>query len=459
MWDVFGKQQPSSAVARAKASRRRDNSQTERSGGAPVDSPEKVAEASTGPAEPLTRAQRAARKAARQARRAAFQASPELPAAELLGHLRAGQVRAAEAILVRLASTSDILDGCFEELASLFASEGQGFTFLEFLMARPALSLGRLSLAFKVVSFAAAQGREQDVIDWIYSLKGPLQVRWSLHERVKRFRASPQINRALIYLKYLGLSSIETASDLVERAEKVSHAVDHPMHDITKLYESRTDKGMSVETWRQHFIVANCIDHLLVENTSATLRARMVSEEGKRKAFGQLPKPFLLVSFHGGFEPILREVFREQFPFPQTHVIGQAYIPGAGYVGARDDPRADLFGGLRALQEGKVVFIAPDGPSGNVNCEIDVLGTKTKIAEGAAFLAYEAKCDSAWFAMARDDTGFAPVLRLFPKREAKEPYRQFRQRFVDFFASCTTDFYTGDPRNLVVTTRWRHLFK
>ena len=45
--------------------------------------------------------------------------------------------------------------------------------------------------------------------------------------------------------------------------------------------------------------------------------------------------------------------------------------------------------------------MAPDAKWGNLSSSITVAGASVQIADGAAFIAYELGCDSAWFGVER----------------------------------------------------------
>ena len=77
---------------------------------------------------------------------------------------------------------------------------------------------------------------------------------------------------------------------------------------------------------------------------------------------------------------------------------------------------------------------------------------------GAAFLAYETRCETAWCALRRDGRVFVPVMERGPKREDGESFPEFRDRLMGFYASMIESVFTGDPRSLALGGVWRNLF-
>jgi hypothetical protein len=166
----------------------------------------------------------------------------------------------------------------------------------------------------------------------------------------------------------------------------------------------------------------------------------LVSPKGVLVLAGRVSFPYLLIRSFDHF-------------VPEGVLIG---CPPA-YRGEHlelSDPRAVLFNALRALNEGRTVFIAPDGTYGGRFHDIEVLGMTCTISEGAAFLAYETGCDTVWYGLTRDDAGFSPMAVPGPRRAPGETYLQFRDRLGDFYGRCVTEVLTGDPRNMTVGGRW-----
>jgi lauroyl/myristoyl acyltransferase len=158
----------------------------------------------------------------------------------------------------------------------------------------------------------------------------------------------------------------------------------------------------------------------------------------------------LFLTFHGGFVIMARKLFATLF---RDGVSIQNHRSRANFS-AKLDPAAALFNALRALQEGKSVIMSPDGPYGKHSCAMHVLGRTAEMADGAAFLAYEAKCETAWFTVVRDDSGFRPDIQVGPRREDGERYKQFQQRLCDFYGERIAALYSGDPRNIALSRRW-----
>jgi lauroyl/myristoyl acyltransferase len=122
------------------------------------------------------------------------------------------------------------------------------------------------------------------------------------------------------------------------------------------------------------------------------------------------------------------------------------------------DTRASLFAGLKALLAKKILLLAPDGKQGSQNVTISVLGKETSMGHGAAFMAYESKCDIFWLAMTSDGNHFIPEMVAGPRRADAESFSDFQMRFVRFYEKMLNDSFSGDPGNLVPAPRWAKVF-
>jgi hypothetical protein len=123
------------------------------------------------------------------------------------------------------------------------------------------------------------------------------------------------------------------------------------------------------------------------------------------------------------------------------------------------DPREALFNALRVLQEGGTVALAPDGPMGKQSIELNVLGTKSPAGDGAAFLAYQSNCATAWCTAIRENDRFVPILEMGPRRESGESFKDFQDRFFRFYVEKIEGVLTGDPNNIALAGRWTNVLK
>lgn len=181
------------------------------------------------------------------------------------------------------------------------------------------------------------------------------------------------------------------------------------------------------------------LDAVIDHAAAAQVLSRAVSSHG-----------VLVLVFHGSFPTLVRKFF-DQF---QGGLMIQK--SGGGALAAKNDPGAALFVAMRALMDGKHVFVAPDGPFGKVTRSIAVLDVKCPVAAGAPFLAFETRCETIWFAVERGEKGFAPVAEWGPRRASGETAEQFEDRLFRFYGDRIEASLTGAPRNLAISGRWMH---
>jgi lauroyl/myristoyl acyltransferase len=210
---------------------------------------------------------------------------------------------------------------------------------------------------------------------------------------------------------------------------------------------------------------AFAVQHLILAGKiSEAAQNELVDVSAKQAALAQLnpSNGALVLLCHAGFSTA-------RFSFLKGHVDNLVYMAstslskprGAGMsdrISINADARAGLFAGLKALMGKKVVLLSPDGKQGSQKCSISVLGKQTRIGDGAAFLAYESKCDTFWFSMNRSKDRFVPVMIRGPARLGSESFPTFEIRFVRFYEKMLNDFFSGDPRNLLMAPRWAKTF-
>jgi hypothetical protein len=155
-----------------------------------------------------------------------------------------------------------------------------------------------------------------------------------------------------------------------------------------------------------------------------------------------------LMSFHGGFVRFTQSLFLARF-------AAAAAPSQTSIVGGFSNVRENLFESLRVLQRGGVTLMAPDGPVGKQSLSLHVLGRTFPMGDGAAFLAYTANCNTAWYVTERQGDRFVPIIELGPKRQPGESFEEFKIRLNRFYADKIEAVATGDPRNIVFNRSWQ----
>ncbi len=245
--------------------------------------------------------------------------------------------------------------------------------------------------------------------------------------------------------------------DLIfENAEKVADAYwRDPVLDY--LYEHAREPKLKRNDWTRQAHVASSIEFLLEDFFGGKAPPNiesMFDPTARAEAVRAMtsPRGVLAMTFHGGFAVLLRFFFNRFLD--QSFIIDNKTRPKFRSVGA-GNPGAALFGGLRALGEGRAVYVAPDGENGRHTGEIQVLGANFPVTDGAPFLAYETGCQTVCFHMRRDGRIFVPVAEPGPARAPEENFKDFRARLFEFYQDRIEDHFTGDPHSLCLSKAWR----
>jgi hypothetical protein len=244
------------------------------------------------------------------------------------------------------------------------------------------------------------------------------------------------------------LPNVRDEKKLIENALEMADQLTIPDTVLSYLYRRSRWQSASREEWLRDVRTACAIDSIL--RTIFTRRrpgnfSHLVDGANQLQS---LPEGTLLLTFHGAFVRIARQLFADVFPSGVQ--VDRAGLGDAG---------GNLFNALRSLQDGHHVLIAPDGPGGKAVSQIRVFDFTVPVAGGAAFLAHASGCQTAWYSLVRKGEHFAVQIDLGPKCRADESYAAFEQRLAQFYGSRIEAAFSGDPRSLSLSRRWQSAFK
>jgi lauroyl/myristoyl acyltransferase len=266
-------------------------------------------------------------------------------------------------------------------------------------------------------------------------------------------------------LKYRGVPQL--LEKLFESAEALSGRIDLPRPLLDRLFARTRIKTMPRAQWERQIRSAFAVDHITKDLLPASIeRARRwfgdaikLDERSVEQAKGVLQtmdstKGLLVVTFHGGFSRMALVLYQHLFEDGVIVLGGKSARKDRPandkYIVVWQNERTALFQALRALQDRKTLWIGGDAPFGNRAVSIDMLGSPLPVPDGPSFLAYETGCNTAWLSYVREGRGMAPVLVAGPVREGKEKYKEYKTRWLKFYAERIDEFLTGDPRNIAL---------
>jgi lauroyl/myristoyl acyltransferase len=188
----------------------------------------------------------------------------------------------------------------------------------------------------------------------------------------------------------------------------------------------------------------------------AEINERFVDPDAREAAVQQIDpsRGTLVLLAHVGFPTVRAAFFSDAFPAGR-HLSNNKKLSARIELAGKDQ---GLFEAYKSLKNSEMVLMAPDGLLGTNNATIEVLGEPVEIKDGAAFLAYESRCCTAWFAIAREGTRFFPSIMRGPERRDDESFSKFKERLFAFYELMLSNHFTGDPRNLVYGPPWISLF-
>lgn len=371
-------------------------------------------------------------------------------------------------VFSQIAACPADLDGIFETIQAAFSAVNRASLLVDLMLAGRPDTFSRMRLIEKCLVLGFAAQREQEVLDAIRSVPDSMVVSWEAATRMafgKRF--GKQVSLDLARVKYLGVSL--APGQLLQTADALADRIEVPKPLLDTLHARTRYPQIPRDEWERQVRTAFAIDHVTkdcVGMSGDNLRRWLGPREDalgdlRRQVDERLPgvdrsKGVLLATFHGGFSRLSVALFQNLFPNGVT-VLGGGARPKAGdsrYIRVVGNERAALFQALRAVQNGKVVWIGPDAPFGNPKQSIEVLGVNVPVADGGPFVAFETRCPTMWMSLVRDGDAFSTVTAMGPVREAGEKYDMFKARWFAFYGQCIEHFLTGDPRNLSLRPHW-----
>ncbi len=372
----------------------------------------------------------------------------------------------------RIAASPVDLDLLFDDMRAIFSELECDDFLVDLILARTPETLSRMRLIEKALLVGVDTQREGEVFNAIRALgKAPngRVVSWEAATRMAFGRRyGKKIMRDLMEVKYLGVS--RDPERLMEAAEVLADRIELPKPMLDRLHAHTRYPDMPRVQWEQRVRTAFAIDHVTKDHLAMSDPNLGTWLGQKDDAVGAMrrqvdeklqgvdrSKGVLMATFHGGFSRLTISLFQHLFSNGVT-VLGGASKPkatdGSRYIRVVGNERGALFQALRAVQDGRPLWIGADAPFGNSKQAIEVLGVTVPVADGAPFIAFETRCPTLWLALVRSGAGFSIVTAMGPVRMAGEKYQAFKDRWFSFYRTCIEDFLTGDPGSLALRPHW-----
>jgi uncharacterized small protein (DUF1192 family) len=384
--------------------------------------------------------------------------------ARLIQHVRSNELNEAKSLFNVLASAPANLERHINFLQLHLTRTGHANLLLDWLVSADPKVFTRLFLIAKALELGKKTGAQAQAaaIASQVSQNRRLPLRWGSEDRISRFGnlGKQDIDR-LCALKYRNVS-LKQPQDLLVTAEKLSNrmTINRPLLDF--LYSVSKHEPASRNEWEKDVRTACCIDHIIADMPQpSSIRSDwiddyddLIDERARDEVATHIRSSpgILLVTFHGGFFSLLRQLYAATVPGGLTFGIQDS--TSSRQISAKADPGAALFLALRAMQDGKTIIMAPDAKWGALGSTVNVARKKIPMADGAAFLAYESGRETAWYGVELRGQAFVPVLVSAPRPHENEKYAAFKQRWLEFYARQIEATLTGDPKNISLRARW-----
>lgn len=123
---------------------------------------------------------------------------------------------------------------------------------------------------------------------------------------------------------------------------------------------------------------------------------------------------------------------------------------GAGKALDQAAARAVAFRAIKCLASGGVLFIAPDGPSGEHRQKVNLRGMSIDVSTGASRLAYDAKARVVFLSTHYKNGQFSPRLHHGPEVAPADTRTSFVEKVTRFYERCLIEILWGDPEQLII---------
>ena len=370
----------------------------------------------------------------------------------------------ATAIFEEFCASSEVLDNYFHSIQKRSSNSGQIDLFIDFLLSPRSPAFSQLALAGRVGLLTRKARRFRDFkakIDELVTSRTS-QVRFGQYELgrslLKRAGGDQKLARLLCELKFAGIADAKRPDRLFANARVLAPQIELDPRGIDHLFAHSRARSDSRAAWEGEIRTAYAAQHLLVNSHfPPAAQLALIDPDARYEALRRMnsPRGALVLVCHAGFSAV-------RINFIDREVENCVYMASSDKdpkrIPVHLDSRSALFAGLKALMQKKVLLLAPDGKQGALNARITVLGREFLIGDGAAFLAYESRCDTLWYSMHRTEDRFVPYVVPGPVREGRESFPEYRTRLIAFYEKMLNDFFSGDPRNLVLTPRWLTTF-
>ena len=254
-----------------------------------------------------------------------------------------------------------------------------------------------------------------------------------------------------------GTSTGEPAT-LLDRAERLTGRIEVDARLGEALFPHRRQPDMPREVWERGLRFAAALEALTISKDFGDLEMAALFHPDTRDRLRQITEDnavALFVTGHFGFTRarnyFIREFLRNSIPFRRK-------LNRPPYVWEQNDGRTALFCCLRALSSGTSVILAADGPIGDIRAPMQILGCNASMATGGVFIAHEAKVNVIWLNIEFRDGYFEASLVKAPLPQPKERLKDYQVRFVRFYETMLNQYFSGDPRNIVIRHTWKRAF-
>ncbi|HEY1706803.1 MAG TPA: hypothetical protein VGG10_00955 [Rhizomicrobium sp.] len=381
----------------------------------------------------------------------------------LTNSLKEGRIAQAQAAFDGLAEWPLWLEKHMPFIQRDVEAAGQADALFQLFRKGNPRALTRINLIARAAESGLTCGRRADVLEMMARVQQSCEkerLRFSAHDQVRTVfpRLDREIVERLSALKFHGIR-VPRETNVFAAAQTLADQIDLDPQVVDYLFTRRRDARLLRSDWERRLRVGFCTGHLIWDRPKTVNPKRLldynrlIDQEACTKALSIVDRSrgALLATFHSSMALMSRSVFNATF-------ANRIVLDGSGTntqtISMKDDARAGLFLALRAVLGGKAVLMAPDGRQGQRDHFCIAAGKPVRVAAGAALLAYESGCFSAWYNIVRDGKRFVPVVIEAPKPDKGEDFDSFAQRWLAFYGNQIEILLTGDPRKMSLRGAW-----